>query len=44
MLERYVMRRVGKKMYTEIVDDFVKQDSAGLSQRTLQPRAAAFGL
>lgn len=44
LLELYVMRRVGVNEYTKIASDFVRQDGAGLSKRTLQARATAFGL
>ncbi len=44
LLELYVMRRVGRGSYEKIAGDFVRQDGAGLSERTLQARAARFGL
>jgi hypothetical protein len=44
LLELYIMRRVGRAEYEKIARDFVSKDSAGLSKRTLQARATAFGL
>jgi hypothetical protein len=37
-------RRVGRAEYEKIAGDFVRQDGAGLPERTLQARATAFGL
>jgi hypothetical protein len=44
LLERYVMRRIGKTEFAKIASEFVKQDSHNLTTRTLQTRLSAYGL
>jgi hypothetical protein len=44
VVELYVMRRIGVPAYTTIAQEFVHNDGAGLSARTLQTRASHFGL
>jgi hypothetical protein len=44
LIELYTMRRIGRSEFEQIARDFVHGDGAGLSKRTVQERAAAFGL
>ena len=44
LLELFILQRVGRTEYEKIVGDFVHDDSAGLSTRTVQARATGFGL
>lgn len=44
LLELYIARRIGSDAYRQIAGEFIKQDSAGLAETTLQARCKAFGL
>jgi hypothetical protein len=44
LLELYVARKIGRKAYAAIADEFISNDGAGAVSKTLRTRSIAYGL